>query len=442
MLKSIPLLIFFFIFLVACDQKTEEETSEITLDQIAESYVKLSLEIGLYDQDYIDAYYGPDDWKIEKSEEDSLEFPYEEINWKTTNLLHQLEEIDRSEFEPIEEMRIKFLYKLLIATKTKVEMIIGGRIPFDEESRALYDAVAPDYDVDYFDKILEEMDKVLPGKGDISKRYFEFSKQFIIPIDKLDTVFKTAIEEAKKRTLQHLDLPENENFTIEYVTDKSWSAYNWYKGNSYSLIQINTDLPIHIDRAIDLASHEGYPGHHVYNVMIEKNLVKDRGWVEFTVYPLFSPQSLIAEGSANFGIEMVFPGDDRLKFEKEVLFPLAGLDDSLAEIYSEVQYLKSHLDYAGNEAARDYLNGNISGEEAAAWLTKYSLFSNERAIQRVKFIDKYRSYVINYNLGKDLVSNYIKNLGGTMENPEKRWQIFTEIISTPITASSLAVSSD
>jgi len=255
-------------------------------------------------------------------------------------------------------------------------------------------------------------------------------------------VFKTAIEEAKRRTLQHLDLPENENFTIEYVTGKSWSAYNWYKGNSYSLIQINTDLPIHIERAIDLASHEGYPGHHVYNVMLEKNLVKDRGWVEFMVYPLFSPQSLIAEGSANFGIEMVFPGDDRLKFEKEVLFPLAGLDSSLAEIYSEVQYLKSPLNYAGNEAARDYLNGNISKDEAVAWLTKYSLFTNERAIQRVKFIDKYRSYVINYNWGKDLVSNYIKNLGGTMENPEKRWEIFKEIISTPITASSLAISSD
>ena len=437
-----PLLIFSFIFLVACDQKTEEETSEITLDQIAENYVKLSLEIGLYDQDYIDAYYGPDDWRIERSDEDSLEFPYEEINWKTTRLLHQLEDIDRSEFEPIEEMRIKFLYKLLIAAKTKVEMIVGGRIPFDEESRALYDAVAPDYDIDYFDKILKELDKVLPGKGDISKRYSGFSKQFIIPIDKLDTVFKTAIEEAKKRTLQHLDLPENENFTIEYVTGKSWSAYNWYKGNSYSLIQINTDLPIHIERAIDLASHEGYPGHHVYNVMLEKNLVKDRGWVEFMVYPLFSPQSLIAEGSANFGIEMVFPGDDRLKFEKEVLFPLAGLDSSLAEIYSEVQYLKSHLDYAGNEAAREYLNGEISREEAAAWLIKYSLFSNERAIQRTKFIDKYRSYVINYNVGKDLVSNYVKNLGGTMENPEKRWEIFKEIISTPITASSLAISSD
>ena len=37
---------------------------------------------------------------------------------------------------------------------------------------------------------------------------------------------------------------------------------------------MNTDLPIYIDRAIDLACHEGYPGHHVYNVLLEKNLVR------------------------------------------------------------------------------------------------------------------------------------------------------------------------
>ena len=81
---------------------------------------------------------------------------------------------------------------------------------------------------------------------------------------------------------------------------------------SSSLIQVNTELPIFIDRAIDLACHEGYPGHHVYNALLEKHLVRDRGWVEFTVYPLFSPQSLIAEGTANFGIEVAFPGEERV----------------------------------------------------------------------------------------------------------------------------------
>ena len=114
---------------------------------------------------------------------------------------------------------------------------------------------------------------------------------------------------------------------------KSWSGYNWYQGNYRSLIQVNTDLPIYIDRAIDLACHEGYPGHHVYNALLEKHLVRDRGWVEFSVYPLFSPQSLIAEGTANYGIEVAFPGDERLAFERDVLFPLAGLDPSRRDEY-------------------------------------------------------------------------------------------------------------
>ena len=78
-----------------------------------------------------------------------------------------------------------------------------------------------------------------------------------------------------------MQLPANETFTVEYVKNKPWSGYNWYQGNYRSLIQVNTDLPIYIDRAIDLACHEGYPGHHVYNALLEKHLVRDRGWVEF-----------------------------------------------------------------------------------------------------------------------------------------------------------------
>ena len=105
----------------------------------------------------------------------------------------------------------------------------------------------------------------------------------------------------------HLALPPGESFTVEYVTGKSWSGYNWYQGDYRSLIQVNTDLPINIDRAIDLACHEGYPGHHVYNVLLEQHLVRERGWIEYSVYPLFSPQSLIAEGTANYGIEVAFP---------------------------------------------------------------------------------------------------------------------------------------
>jgi hypothetical protein len=239
------------------------------------------------------------------------------------------------------------------------------------------------------------------------------------------------VDGCRSRTLEHLALPAGETFTIEYVKGKSWSAYNWYKGNFTSVIQVNTDLPITIDRAIDLACHEGYPGHHVYNALLEKTLVRDRGWVEFSVYPLFSPQSLIAEGTANFGIDVAFPGDARTAFERDTLYPLAGLDPKTAPRYAAVQALVDKLGYAGNEAARRYLNGEIDRATAAAWLQRFAMMPKDRAEQRTRFFDQYRSYVINYNLGEDLVRAYVERRGGTADRPDVRWREFGALLASP-----------
>jgi len=76
-------------------------------------------------------------------------------------------------------------------------------------------------------------------------------------------------------------------------------------------------------------------------------------------------------------------------------------------------------------------------EKVKNWLVKYSLMAPERAEQRIKFIEKYRSYVINYNLGQDIVKNYIEKNGGTEDNPDKRWEIFETLLSRPQTASGL-----
>ena len=179
------------------------------------------------------------------------------------------------------------------------------------------------------------------------------------------------------------------------------------------------------------------PGHHVFNVLLETHLVKKKGWHEFSVYPLFSPQSLIAEGSANFGIHVAFPEKDRLAFEKEVLFPKAGLDASQVETYYRILDVSGKLAYAGNEAARNYLDGKFSREKTIEWLMDYALYSRKRAEQRLSFIDKYRGYVINYNLGQDLVADHVKVLGGTEDQPQKRWEIFEELLSLPILPSQL-----
>jgi len=237
--------------------------------------------------------------------------------------------------------------------------------------------------------------------------------------------------------LNYLNLPPNEDFKIEFVTNKPWSGYNWYKGNYFSVIQVNKDLPIYIDRAIDLAAHEGYPGHHVYNSLLEENLVKKDGWIEFTVYPLFSPQSLIAEGTANFGIKMIFPEAEKIQFEKEVLFPIAGLDTSKAKEYNDVLRLTEELGFSGNEASRNFLDGKWSKKETINWLEQISLMSPERAEQRLSFIEKYRAYVINYNLGEEIVKGYLEKNGGGENHSMKRWELFKYLLTTPQTPSGL-----
>ena len=407
------------------------------MDEVAPAYVRLVLALGEHDADYVDAYYGPPEWREEvRADAGTLE----EIEDEARTLIARLRRPfpgDQGPAEEMERLRWRFLVRQLEALIARVTMLGGERLSFDEESRALYDAVAPRHGAEHFEAILAELDGRLPGEGPLTARYDVWQQEFVLPPGELDAVFQAAIAACRERTLEHLELPAGESFEVEYVTGKTWSAYNWYQGGYHSLIQVNTDLPITIDRAIDLACHEGYPGHHVYNALLEEELARGRGWVEFTVYPLFSPQSLIAEGTANFGIQMAFPGEQRARFEAETLFPLAGIDPARAGEYYEIYGLREGLAHAGNEAARRYLDGEIAAAEAADWLERYALMPRARADQRVGFIDQYRAYVINYNLGQDLVRDYVQALGGSPDDPERRWELFTGLLTAPRTPSGI-----
>ncbi len=402
------------------------------MNRIAESYVKLVLAVGQHDANYVDAFYGPAEWK--EAAEAAGKRPLPDLLAEARTLLAALSAAGPDAGDSADELprlRRRYLERQLSALAAHVEALGGLHRTFDEESKALYDAVAPVYDAAHFQAILDRIERIVPGKGPLAARIEAYRRRFVIPPDRVDGVFAAAIAECRRRTAAHVALPPGESFTVGYVKDKPWSGYNWYQGGFRSLIQVNTDLPIYIDRALDLAGHEGYPGHHVYNALLEQHLVRERGWVELTVYPLFSPQSLIAEGTANFGVEVVFPGPERVIFERQVLYPKAGLDPGGAAQYDRLQELLRELSYAGNEAARGYLDGKLTRDAAQAWLVRYALMSPERAAQRLRFIDAYRSYVINYNYGQDLVRRYIEARGGTADHPDQRWREFARLISSP-----------
>jgi hypothetical protein len=399
--------------------------------ELARRYVKLVLAVGQHDADYVDAYYGDAAWR---KEAEAQKLPLAKIADEAGVLAAAIDKApipgDKRDAE-LWRLRHQYLQRQVAALRARVSMLQGKKLTFDQESQALYDAVAPQHTEAEFAGVIAKLERLLPGNGPLIGRYEAFKNDFAIPKDRVDAVFQAAISACRDRTRQFVDLPAGESFTVEYVTGKSWSGYNWYQGNYRSLIQVNTDLPIYIDRALDLACHEGYPGHHVYNALLEKNLVRDRGWIEFTVYPLFSPQSLIAEGTANYGIDVAFPREERIQFERDVLFPMANISASRAREYYEVMDLVDRLSYAGNEAARRYLDGRIDAAAAAAWLERYAMTPRARAEQRVKFFDQYRSYVINYNLGKDLVKAFVERKAGADAQPRRKWQEFVALLSSP-----------
>ncbi len=435
----ILLVLMAFTIIISCgnegkDPEKDTVIKTANIDSLALDFVKLALQLGRYDKNYIDSYFGPENLR-KQAEADSL--PLNEIILAADSLGHCFDELDTTGFNDIRHMRARHLRKLIESLKARAEIVNGADYSFDDQSKALYDAVSTTFQENYYNKILAQLDSIVPGEGPLRERFIDFRKQFIVPSEKLDTVFRLAINEGRRRTLEHLQLIPGENFQVEYVTNKPWGAYNWYKGNGYSLIQVNTDLPIYIDRIITLAMHEGYPGHHVYHQLIEKYFAKDSNWVEFTVYALFSPQALLSEGMANFGIEVAMPGRDRINFEKNVLFPAAGLDTTNADLYFEILDLLDKLSYAGNDAARKYLDGYISRDEAIDMLMKYNLKSRDHAAKNVDFYDTYGAYIINYNYGCDLIRDYVDRNGGTVKNPEKRWELFKEIIEKPYLPSDL-----
>jgi hypothetical protein len=402
---------------------------------LAERYVRLVLALGQHDRDYVDAYYGPPEWRTEA---ELTKVPLEEIEEAAADLAGDLAAIvPPGTAAELTRGRHRYVTRQLDALRARVAILDGTRMRFDEESKALYDAVAPMHTEAQSRAVIAELDKRLPGDGPLPARYETYRLRFVIPRARLDAAFRAAIAECRARTLKHIRLPDDESFTVEYVTGKTWSAYNWYQGGYRSVIQVNTDLPIHADWAVVLACHEGYPGHHAYNVLLEKNFVRDRGWREFSVYPLFTPQSLIAEGTADYGVNVAFPGPDRVAFARRVIFPAAGLDPAWAADYYDVVDLAERLGPAADEAARRYLDGDLDAEGAIRWLETYALYSRARARQRLAFIDQYRSYVINYTVGKDLVARWIESQGGTDANPARRWELFGELLSSPRLPSSL-----
>ena len=269
------------------------------------------------------------------------------------------------------------------------------------------------------------------------ERMEAFRRAFVIPREKLDTVFAHGDRRMQGDARQrHLVLPPGERFTVESVV-----------GQAVERIQLVSGATTAPDpgerRAADL--HRSRGGPRVSRGISRAITCTTRcssitscasaaGWstrcIRCSARSRSSPR-----GARTTASRWHFPAPSAWRTRRAVLFPLAGLDAVTsgrvlrragADARADLRRQRGRA--ALSRTARSPPTGAPTGSSAMR-----SRPPSERA-QRVRFFDTYRSYVINYNLGQDLVKAYVERAA----TAEERWRRFGELLSTPRLPSDLA----
>jgi hypothetical protein len=385
----------------------------------AERYVDIVLALRARDRDSVDFYAGPRQ-RFLAAEKRNLTFP--EIRTAAIELRDRLATQAGDE---VEQERRDFMIRQLDAVAARVDLLRGVRWSFDDESRVFFDVTLDEGDRASADRARAELEKILPGAGSLTRRYAAYDQRFLVPPDKVPAVLERALDECRRVTREQLALPEDEGVTLTYTRLMPWSAYADYQGNAKTVIRVNMDYGLTVDRAFNLACHEAYPGHHTINTLIDTRLVGPLKRVELTVQPLFSPQSLRTEGAATYAPEVAFSDAERAAFQRDVLFPLAGLDPAGAERYVRVSRLVARLDWHQVDVGRQYIDRTLDFARAAWALEERALMAFPDAT--LKFFNEFRSYGVTYTVGRDIVERAVN-----ADGPDRaaRWKNYERWITT------------
>lgn len=373
---------------------------------------------------FVDYYYGPPEWKAAVEQEG--ETPAPDLVRSATRLL------DTLPAQGFEEHRALYLSKQVIALETVCRKLNGESFALEDEVQRCFD-IRPTWTPETrFEEAHALFDEVLPGQGSVFERLQALRQRYILAGEKAGLTvdfMRRAMNEARRRVLSFIDLPEGEEVELAVVSDKVFGGENWYLGNYRSRVELNTDLPTNMRWLMDLVCHEGYPGHHTEFVLKECHLYRERGYIEQSISPIICPQSVISEGIATSAFDMVFTLAESEQWAREHLYAAAGIEpvDIDTEKFRRAGELMEGID--GN--ARFMLSDGRSDDEVMQYLMRYRLIPEEYARKDLEFLrDPFREgYIFTYFYGRRLMKPWLQG--------DDRQQVFKRFLTEQICPSDL-----
>ena len=266
----------------------------------AVDYIELGLRLGRHQDGLVDSYYGPAEIK-ERTDAEELRDP--------RSLAEDAVRL-RDSLDGLEEQRRNWFEGQLSGLETFARKLAGEEMSFEDEVERCYGIRPSRAPESEFEQAHGELDAILPGNGSLEERYLAWREGDAIPAEHLADVVRRLAAELSARTADAVGLPAGEAVEFEYVGDKPWAAFSYYLGGLKSRVSVNTDLGMTPDFVMHLVAHETYPGHHVEHAWKEQELMVERGQVEESVVLIPTPQSIISEGIAELGMEIVL-GDQQ-----------------------------------------------------------------------------------------------------------------------------------
>jgi hypothetical protein len=347
---------------------------------LTEDYIRLGLRLGRHVDGLVDAYYGPPELKHEVDSEP----------------LHEPAELVADAGRLLDATDGWLRYQV-VGLETVARKLAGEEIPYADEVERCYGVRPRRVPEEEFEAAHRELDRILPGDRDLGERYQTWREGDPLPRERLGPALEALTAELRRRTLETFGLPDGEAGELDYVTGEPWSAYNYYLGDLKSRVAVNTDVDMNGSFVGQLMAHELYPGHHTEHAWKEQRFVKEQGRLEESILMVGAPQSLIAEGIAELGYEILL--DDLDAFTAETLAPL-GIEYD-AEQGRAVRLAREPLSRVGANAALLLHEDGASPAEARDYIMRWALISERRAQHNVDFISHpvWRSYVSTYDDG-------------------------------------------
>lgn len=392
-----------------------------TIQSIAEAYIILSHRLDKHYNGLVDAHYGrATELKAQIDGEPVVAL--EKLFLDSEAILNALALSSPSSDDA---PRLNYLRRQTVALQTIIKKKQGDPVSYREEARLCYGIERLDLENEAdLAEIIRELDVRLEGDAEISERFIKWREAFELKDEELTQFIQASMRFAKEKTHQLFSLPENA-VDVSLVREKPWAGYHWYRGNFQSLYELNIDVPTTIWGVLHTTTHEAYCGHHTEAIVKESELVRRRGFIEFSVNLLGAPCSTISEGIAEAANHIII-GDtaDVIAWlrENERLHrrPISDNDARIIELIENLgrkptlnAALLMYDEHASDEAVFDYLRRFTPSEDALI----------RRTVSRLRD-DDFRAYMLTYSIGKSLILNELIQ----SQNPT---QTFYDILQSP-----------